>query len=816
MKRRPAPLLRSGSRRRPLHAEQLEPRCLMSGDAGAVVGGAALVEPADDAPALSAAIGQASPTSEDAVLNSREELRAWLTAEIDRQYGDLFGQPWNYDWIVCGDVITMPIAFLAVDSVAVSGVVSNAALDYSATNVQVEGVDEADLIETDGQYVYIVSGDQLVVVDVRDPASPQVASQVELDSAPSGMYLSEGRLTLISSTHAPTAMPIIGLRSVVPTSAAGRTTTVDVFDMTDREQPSLVGRTEFAAGLVDSRMVEGQLRLVLQDAPAWSILPSPTWGQRDASPESGEFRLAEFAYESREAYLERVLDDAVRRLAGGYRTLDGHGNVVHESGDHAWLPAELRERLTAPGYYLGGQESTVTVATIDVQAAAPQVMDTEEFTAAGQLTVYGDNDNLYVFASGGYASQSTAIRKFSFGAESGQVELAATGVLDGTPLNQFSIDEHNGYLRVVSSGYGWGEGHQVTVFEQQDDQLVQVGEVDRLAPNEDVYSVRFMGDRLFFVTFRKVDPLFAVDLSDPTDPQVLGELKLPGYSDYLQPIDENTLLAIGRGADEQTGLFEELQVSLFDVSDLENPALIDRFSFDGDRSTATIATGNRWARGDGDHHAVSYFADEGLLALPVHTEQQDWFWGSEGTGGPGGLQLLRLDPVDGITVETLIEHDTAISRSLRIGEHLLAISDGRLTSHALASLGETAGAVSWQTEAALTLAALQPLPNITPTGISPIEVALAEPDVAAGPVFVPPAEAAPAGARPRKALETPLTQTVEQDLNELARLQAGRAAEAQPWWDDFGADAEPAAAEAEPAPGRPAKGLSAGWRGVFG
>src|SRR5690606_27236384 len=121
-------------------------------------------------------------------------------------------------------------------------------------------------------------------------------------------------------------------------------------------------------------------------------------------------------------------------------------------------------------------------------------------------------------------------------------------------------------------------------------------------------------ERAYVVTYRKVDPLYVVDLSDPTEPVITGELKIPGYSDYLQPIDENHMLAIGRGANESTGLFQELQLSVFDVTDPNDPQLAHRHSFGGGRSTATIATGDEWTRGDGDHHAVSYFADAGILA----------------------------------------------------------------------------------------------------------------------------------------------------------------------------------------------------------
>ncbi|TWT77838.1 Beta propeller domain protein [Posidoniimonas polymericola] len=675
----------------------------MSGDAGLVV--TAAVDVDDSAGVV---LGDQQPaTAESTTLNSREEVRAWLTAEIDRRYGELFGQTWENAWIVCGDfdLVATPVLFAANDSFLRTAVTNTAS--FSTTNVQVEGVDEADLVETDGKFVYIVSGKQLVIVDVRDPDSPQVASRVGLDSAPTGMYLSDGRLTLVSSSATAASTSGITLLGSWGYYGAGPTaTTVDVIDISAPDQPALISRTEFAGQLVASRMVDGELRLVLREAPPHTaLLPQPML--LNGSSGQTDVYVTSYTYESREAYLDRVLDAAVQQLAGGHRTFDGMGEVIQDTGETTWSTSDLLERIAGLNAFelsfTSYGESTVTVATIDTQAATPRVVDTHEFQADGQLTVYATEDDLYFFSSGGYVFSSdgrftqspTTIHKFSFAGKSGQIQLAATGELDGVPLNQFSIDEHDGYLRVVSSSATWNGDHQLTVFKQQGAKLVQVGEVDGLAPGEQVYSVRFLGERAFFVTFRQIDPLFAVDLSDPTDPQVMGELKLPGYSDYLQPIDENTLLAIGRGADENSGLFEELQVSLFDVTDLANPVLIDRYSFEGERSTATIATGNRWIRGDGDHHAVSYFADQGLLALPVHSESQHRFFGDQPVGGLNGLQLLRLDPESGITAETLLEHDQSIARSLRVGEHLIAVSEGRLTTHRFADLAGAPSGVSW-------------------------------------------------------------------------------------------------------------------------
>jgi hypothetical protein len=194
-------------------------------------------------------------------------------------------------------------------------------------------------------------------------------------------------------------------------------------------------------------------------------------------------------------------------------------------------------------------------------------------------------------------------------------------------------------------------------------------------------------------------------LSSPTDPQVLGELKIPGYSDYLQPIDDSHLLAVGRGADESSGLFEELQVSIFNIADLTDPQLVDRYSFEGGRSITTPATGDRWRRGDGDHHAVSYFANAETFALPIfNTGDSGWWWSGVDTDSPlepgqGGLQVFQIDVIAGFTPLGLIQHDTLIERSVQIGEHLFAISAGTLTVHELADPANQLGELSLQPDA---------------------------------------------------------------------------------------------------------------------
>jgi uncharacterized secreted protein with C-terminal beta-propeller domain len=281
--------------------------------------------------------------------------------------------------------------------------------------------------------------------------------------------------------------------------------------------------------------------------------------------------------------------------------------------------------------------------------------------------------------------------------------LTATGEFSGTVSSQFAADEADGYLRVVSTSNGWSDGAQsVFVLKQFGNKLQVVGGLTDIAPGEALHSVRFQGNRVFICTFRRFDPLFAVDLSNPTSPQMLGELQIPGYSDYLQPIDANHLLAIGRDVDATTGEYGNLQVSLFDVTDSAHPRLLDQYAFAGGSTTQTPILGTIWNDGSGDYHALSYFESEHLLALPIYSNA-DWYFG-EADQTPllqpdhGGLELFKLDVASGITPVGLVEHDTVIERSLTIGDRLYVISDGTVSVHEVNNPTEAIGSISIATD----------------------------------------------------------------------------------------------------------------------
>jgi uncharacterized secreted protein with C-terminal beta-propeller domain len=285
-------------------------------------------------------------------------------------------------------------------------------------------------------------------------------------------------------------------------------------------------------------------------------------------------------------------------------------------------------------------------------------------------TVYASDESLYVVATGyfspwGWEEMSIDMSQiYKFSLEDDDVSLAATGIVPGHPLNQFSMDEYEGYFRIATTSWGSDLSNNVFVLEQTDDdgeaggdRLDIVGNLTGIGISESLYGARFMEDRGFLVTFRMTDPLFTLDLSTPWNPRLVGTLEMPGYSAYLHPMGDDYLIGLGRDADPQTGAVRGLQLSLFDVSDLANPVRKDVYLFSQDVWGAH-------SEAEWDHHAFAFYPSQGIVALPVSA---DW-------AGNDGLEVISVNKDSGFAHLGTIVHDTPVRRSLRIEDCLYSVS----------------------------------------------------------------------------------------------------------------------------------------------
>jgi uncharacterized secreted protein with C-terminal beta-propeller domain len=291
--------------------------------------------------------------------------------------------------------------------------------------------------------------------------------------------------------------------------------------------------------------------------------------------------------------------------------------------------------------------------------------------------------------------QKTAIYKIEL--DGMDIDYVERGSVPGMLLDQFSMDEYEGYLRVATTtGDSWGGSlsESLNHLYVLDDKLEIVGSVEDLAEGERIYSSRFMDDRAYMVTFRQVDPLFVIDLSEPENPKVLGELKITGYSEYLHPYDEDHVIGIGKEASEE-GRFEGVKVSLFDVSDVGNPVEVAKIEI-GDRGTDSDALY--------DHKAVLFDKGKNLLVLPIDlyeinkSNDMNWGWGEFVWQG---AMVLDISP-KGISERGRISHradeatdegywkqyQSSISRSLYMDDVLYTISQTKVKANYLDSLDE--------------------------------------------------------------------------------------------------------------------------------
>jgi len=305
---------------------------------------------------------------------------------------------------------------------------------------------------------------------------------------------------------------------------------------------------------------------------------------------------------------------------------------------------------------------------------------------------YGNNGN------------KTVINKFA--ADDGRLVFVKSGTAPGTVLNQFSMDEYKSYFRIATNVYDYGKNKQYNGLYIFDNTMQIAGKIDDIAPGERIYSARFMGSRAFMVTFRQVDPLFAIDLSNPAKPVVMGALKIPGYSNYLHPYDENHLIGFGKDTVVDSygnAYYTGMKISLFDVTDITNP--VEMF-------VETIGTRGTDSELLNNHKALLFSKEKNLLAFPITVYEPDekaknGTRPSYGTFAFAGAYVYNIDLTNGFTLKGKISHmsgqdmlktsdwggnpDLYIQRLLTIGGRLYAASNEKLTSYNLQtinSLGE--------------------------------------------------------------------------------------------------------------------------------
>ncbi len=473
--------------------------------------------------------------------------------------------------------------------------------DYSGTNTHTAGVDEPDLVKTDGNRIFVVRQGSLEVIDA---ASKRITGSVGVDMGAHQLLLQGNQVLVLSSSYSNLSpMPEADSRL---TKIAPQATRVQMVNVSGT--PKVVGDFRIDASLVDARQVGNLARVVVRSYP-------------------------------RIDYPTKVDDAPVTSWLPSYSVNGTKGQVGCE-------------RVKLPDQFSGS--SIVTILSFDLGLNSLNDGDPVSVMADGG-TVYGSGPNLYLAHDQSWRGRDQRGRTeiFQFDVTDRQAEYVASGSVPGYLINQYSMSEHAGILRVATT-MGQIES-SVHTLKREGGALNQIGEVSGLGKKERIYAVRFVGTVGYVVTFRQTDPLYTIDLRDPAKPKVLGELKIPGYSAYLHPVGADRLIGVGQDATDQ-GRVTGTQISLFDVGNLSDPKRIAQFKIPRGHSEA-----------EHDPHAFLYWPATKLLVVPVNNE----------------AVLLKVEDSQLTELNRLTHQQGYIRRSLVIGETLWTISDRGLLATTL-------------------------------------------------------------------------------------------------------------------------------------
>ena len=507
---------------------------------------------------------------------------------------------------------------------------------YSTTNIQVAGVDEDDIVKTDGEYLYIASYDRVTIVKAfpsSDLANVTILdiqdilgfNPVNESAYVSGIYLYDTKLVVILSVYEMWSSTA-DYADYMPYRWSNERSVVSVFDTENVSVPELQFSYGVSGYALASRMVGSYVYLVGQASV--QLLEQQPFIPRAWDGNSSE-----------EVAVGSIYYDPETRDASVFMNLLA---VDVLDGDHAATTI------------LAGYASTVYM-SLDAMYLSVQKW-------SGEMVVVETN-----FAPKNEASSRTTIYKVAVD-ELTMVNVAR-GDVSGWLLNQFSMDEKDGYLRVATTT-GWLNPESAVYVLDSD--LAVFGSLTGLAPNERIYSARFLGDTLYMVTFRQIDPFFVIDLEDPAHPSVLGELKNPGFSSYLHPVDEDHVLGIG----SENG---SVKISLYNVSDPTSPTEQSKYLLPYWSSTSAT----------NDAKAVLFDFEKGLLVIPV------WISTDEDANGNwtywNGAYLFDVSIVNGVSLKGTVAHGTTygydgVLRALYIGDTLYTVSPSTVKATSLLDL----------------------------------------------------------------------------------------------------------------------------------
>ena len=578
------------------------------------------------------------------------------------------------DWIINSSEIQTD-GLTVQGSSAESVTSTQSTKDYSTTNIQVENVDEADITKTDGDYIYSLSEDKVIITDVRDETQIKIVAEIQpkgINTIPSDLILYNDKLIVINEEMEST--------SYYNSYYYSNATIVSVYDISNREQPKEVKNYELEQPYYTSRCINGRLYVI----------------------SSGSLK------EENDEIVTYYYEDG-KQVDPGYKGIKRIKDI--ETSDQTILSMldlnNIDESVKVNSYLMNVENAYVSENNIYL---LEEKYESAYNNPPAISSIFGLKGILGAFEYEEDYGTYTYIYKFNL-LEDGSIQYDKKAKENGQTINQFSIDEYEGNLRVALYNR---DGSRIVIF---DNEMKKIGETEKLAKGERMYSSRFLGNKAYLVTYKTVDPLFVVDLSNPEDPQVLGELKIPGYSTYLHPYDENHLIGIGMQTEEKiyrdssgkvtstSAVITGMKMALFDVTDVNNPIQISDTIIGDRRTTSAILT---------NHKALLFSKEKELLAIPVNNYTEDFeienssdeyesivnsYTNYKKEYVSEGYFVYNINLTDGFTLKGTITHDKTKSkysyyntsrllRGLYIDDNLYTVSEDYIKVNSLDDLQE--------------------------------------------------------------------------------------------------------------------------------
>ena len=519
--------------------------------------------------------------------------------------------------------------------------------DYTTTNIQEENVDEADIVKTDGKRIYSVAEYEVIITDITDPNQMYVASKISLEEEsiiPHDLYVNDDKLIVFANKYEGTVITSTGIiMEDVAKYPQNDKTVMLVYDLTNVQEPKEIRRIEIEGNLVSSRMIgENVYFVVNKNISLGGIINS----ERTSLDEN--------------EYKPKYVD-----------TLESNDTKKIEFNDIAYFEnPDTANYLILAGVNIKNNEEA----------------DIKAFLGAGD-TVYCSEKNIYIIKNiiqydeetREIHNNRTQILKFAL--DNGKVNYKADGEVEGYINNQFSIDESNGYLRIAVTVGNWAvlTNDTTNTLYVLNEELDEVGRLEGLAQGEKIYSVRYVDNLAYIVTFKEVDPLFVIDLSNPTMPILLGELKIPGYSTYLHPYDETHVIGIGYDVTANGNRTNGIKMSMFDISDMNNPKELFSIKVGGNYTDSEVTY---------NHKALYFSKEKNLIGFPII----DYDGVNEYKA-----QLYEIDLESGFKLRGEVEHKSEknddkfgyknkILRILSVGDVLYSVSENQVKASNISSL----------------------------------------------------------------------------------------------------------------------------------